>query len=130
MKHPLGDLKEDSDPVYLRLDCKSCDFVTRNDLRVRFLQIGLVPERLIIDESKEKVVAMFSDPRSADRFRESLRHNPTLFDFIADFVELGPAQAQEFDEEFRAKQKRNAAIRSLKRTHGIQKERGGRLFHK
>lgn len=70
----------------------------------------------MIDESKEKIVVLCTDPDSADRLRQTLKNNPELLDFVIDFVELGPVQAKEFDEEFQAKKKRNAAIRSLRRT--------------
>lgn len=109
---------EEQTQVYLKLDCNGCDLVSRNDLKVRFRQIGLVPERIMIDESKEKIVVLCTDPDSADRLRQCLKNNPELLDFVIDFVELGPVQAKEFDDEFQAKQKRNAAIRSLKRTLG------------
>ena len=121
-------MENDPSSIYLKINCTNYENISKNDLKVRFLQIDLKPKMIFIDENKARILILFQSKNCVEKFENCLLVNKDLFDFVKDFSVLTESEVVQFNAQFEEKRRRNAAVRSLKKTKAVQKTKGIKGF--
>lgn len=106
---------------YLSVCYFSYFIISKNDLKIRFSQIDLNPKRIVIDESKERLILIFNDSMAFLKFSQCLAENSPLFDFVKKIRCMEEDEIREFEYSLEIRRKRNEAMRALKKTNGSTK---------
>lgn len=83
---------------------------------------------IFIDENKARILILFERKNCVQKFENCLLENKDLFDFVKDFSVLSESEVVQFNAQFEEKRRRNAAVRSLKKTQAVQKTKGKKGF--
>ena len=124
VKSKLKNEREKSDQtelIYMRMICFQLDFISKNDLKIRFMQIDLEPKEVFIDAIRKIVVVIFDDENCSQKFAECLAVNSNLFELVSNFALLDQIEVEFFVSEVDKQKKRSSALKSLRKTHRIKK---------